>query len=271
MNREARRFELSYLQTRESKNKWQASVGEACRRARLARVEARCEGLPTDLGRLSRHLGVISIREVPLAMKGRLLKEGMGFAVEVNSDLPQYERRFSVAHELAHIIVDGEELRRSSRLESNRLRGMHSSFKERLCDAVASELLVPRDWIKARFGEDEPRLESVLRGAMELQVDIETVAERVVECSPWQCRFLWWTRYRGYFRAVRSVPFLSDESLAFVRPENQRQTLLRQAGRGDVAIGREAILLRDEGPIGRFECIELEDSRIVSLVLLSEH
>lgn len=270
MTRETRWYELSYRATREQKRPWFAMLGEVSRRAAVLRVEADCEATPIDLKGFAAYLGVASIREVPLAMKGRLLRMDDGqLSIEVSCRLSDAERRFTVAHELSHIIAEGEMLRGSpSRSERSRSTpGYSSKVVEKLCDSLATELLLPQEWISRRLANVRPAIAEVTKTAMDSCTSIEAVADRIVELGLWNCRFLWWVKDRGYFRAVRSAPFLADEFLCFVRPENQRKTRLRLVERSaEVVTGDEAVLFRRERSEGRLECVRIGDRRVFSLL-----
>lgn len=269
MNRAARRFELSFFATRERSRSRFARVGELTRRANALRIEADCDSVPIDMARLAKHLGVLSIAEVPLAMKGRLLSDGNSMTLEVNCDLPESESRFTIAHELSHIIVEGDELRNHpSRLTRSKAMAGHSNVvTERLCDAVAWELLLPYEWLKRRLDDGVPRLSSLIEVAKGSACSVEAVADRILDLGLWSCRLIWWTRRRGYFRATRSSPSMEEEFLCFVRPGNQRETLLRQALKSEgIVFGRDTVCFREEANEGQVQCLRLDDGRVLSLI-----
>jgi len=89
---------------------------------------------PTDLEALSPRLNVIEIRAEDIPFSGELRREKGGFVVVCSSSLGGPRKRFTIAHEMAHAIFaasgpgwprTGKEL-------------------ERLCDMMATELLMPR-------------------------------------------------------------------------------------------------------------------------------
>lgn len=206
-------------------------------------------------------------------MKGRLVTERDGFVIEVSSELPAFQRRFTVAHELAHVIVEGAELRKHSRLERGKQLQAHSNrITEQLCDAVATELLLPYDWVKSKAMVEVPQIDLVLEMTRQSETSVEAVADRIIELGVWNCRFFWWTNRRGYFRAVRSTPFLDDIFLTFVGPGNQRKTLLRRATEeGQVVMGNDVIRFRDEAITGLFQCVKVSNNQIFSLLETGLH
>lgn len=89
---------------------------------------------PTDLEGLGRALQVIRFEEEPLPISGELRREPDGLVVVYSSFLSPARRRFTIAHEIAHAIFEstGPKCPRSGK------------ELERLCDMLATELLMPR-------------------------------------------------------------------------------------------------------------------------------
>lgn len=90
---------------------------------------------PTDLDALGARLKVTGIIREDLPFSGELRRNSKGFEIACSSHLSASRQRFTVAHELAHVIFEttgpncptrGKEL-------------------ERLCDMLASEILMPQD------------------------------------------------------------------------------------------------------------------------------
>jgi hypothetical protein len=89
---------------------------------------------PTDLEVLGSALGVLRFVAEPLPFSGELRRESGGFVVAYSSFLSPARRRFTIAHEIAHAIFEstGPNCPRTGR------------ELERLCDMLATELLMPR-------------------------------------------------------------------------------------------------------------------------------
>jgi hypothetical protein len=88
---------------------------------------------PTDLDALGQKLDVREIRYESFPGSGELYKDRKGYRIVCSSDQPQARQRFTVAHELAHVILD--------RTGRNAPRAGESV--ERLCDTLATECLMP--------------------------------------------------------------------------------------------------------------------------------
>ena len=88
---------------------------------------------PTDLVEVGRKMGVREISYERFPGSGELHKEIGGYRIVCSLDQPPSRRRFTVAHELAHVILE--------RTGRNAPRAGDSV--ERVCDMLAAECLMP--------------------------------------------------------------------------------------------------------------------------------
>jgi hypothetical protein len=88
---------------------------------------------PTDLATLGRKIDVHEIGYESFPGSGELHRLKSGYRIVCSTDQPRSRQRFTVAHELAHVIL--------ARTGKNAPRGGHST--ERLCDMLATECLMP--------------------------------------------------------------------------------------------------------------------------------
>lgn len=107
---------------------------------------------PTNLETLAERLGVAEISGEDLPVSGELRRDGKKLKVVYSNYLSHTRKQFTIAHELSHVIFestgarpprDGEEL-------------------ERLCDMLASEILMPQD-IFVSFANGEPSVSHLLK------------------------------------------------------------------------------------------------------------
>ena len=94
---------------------------------------------PFPFDGLLERFGITAVRERPLDRDARLVRQSGKLVIEVNSLYPQARQRFSIAHELGHLIVD-----RCSATPDEHW-GKNDPTIETLCDRLASEILSP-DW-----------------------------------------------------------------------------------------------------------------------------
>jgi Zn-dependent peptidase ImmA (M78 family) len=153
---------------------------------------------------LAERFGVSEVRERPLDRDARLIRESGRLFIEVNNLFPKLRRRFSIAHEIGHLIID----RCSPRGQSH--WGHEDPMIESLCDRLAGRLLAP-DWALQEHFEREGRLDGwqgpfecsfILETAAKFGVSVDIIASRVFEeCAAEHCGH----HERGTYTASASV------------------------------------------------------------------
>jgi hypothetical protein len=135
---------------------------------------------PFDLQPLQRHYNVGEVRERLLDRDAQLLAVDGAYTIEVNSAVSGARRRMSLAHEFGHLIVNevagGDSFANHSNPEI-----------ERLCNAVAGELICPEAAIVRHFSRQqslstwsEPiRCQTVIDAALTFGVSVDLMARRV--------------------------------------------------------------------------------------------
>ncbi len=184
---------------------------------------------PVDLARVGKVQGITAVRSSKLRSSLGLLHETRdGLRVTVNSREPA-KSRFTLAHEIAHTfflhsphssVVLGA---RKPRIAANKL--------ERLCDAIAAEILMPYEMFLDSLDGREMGLDELLRLAGRFDASLQSVALRAGELSEQPFQALCWSKAdaghlkvtlasgRTYLAKNGDAAFrpLSDESSAAVR------------------------------------------------------
>ena len=89
---------------------------------------------PTDLDALCQRLGVVEVRPEDIPFSGELRPTASGFVIVYGRHLAKGRRRFTIAHETGHAL-----------LESSGPRCPRSGKElERICDMWATEVLMPK-------------------------------------------------------------------------------------------------------------------------------
>jgi hypothetical protein len=90
---------------------------------------------PTDLDSIGTKLGITGFESADLAGSGELRKDGDGLRVFYSNYLSVERRRFTIAHEMGHAVLErtGTHVPR------------YGKELERLCDMFAVELLMPKE------------------------------------------------------------------------------------------------------------------------------
>jgi hypothetical protein len=156
---------------------------------RLARSVAELAGpVPVDLHSLATSLGVTEIVPASMTEDGRTTWDEGRPRIELRADRPQTRRRFTLAHEIGHILLAQDQS------VARRTHGLANDDVERLCERIAASILMPRDWVY-RFTERERYNLSVLRlMAHKADVSLAAAAVRLAEVSGGTCVLLRWKR-----------------------------------------------------------------------------
>ncbi len=142
-----------------------------------------------SLDALARKLGVSRIIEQKLPFEGGLLQLPDGeLVIKLNSESSFVRKRFTLAHEIAHLLLNTVPARRST--------GRTDEALERTCDLIAAELLMPTaeacDFVR---GLGLPSPEKLRAIASKYTVSMQTAAIRAREdFRLWKCSVGMWER-----------------------------------------------------------------------------
>ena len=168
--------------------------------ARLARTAK-----PGHLQLLGEDLGVRHIMTRPMTgaqehhpgIDAMLVPLPEGYSVVINEKAIDARRDYSLAHELAHIMLLEVESSTEGLPKATRYRSAASSndkwkAEERLCDEIAAELIMPEEMFTAevrRFGQS---LEHLPRFAKSFGTSLTATAIRYWELLPEPCQLIRW-------------------------------------------------------------------------------
>lgn len=157
---------------------------------------------PIDVVDLARRLGVTDIRPAPLVEDGRLDVEADSVRILLRGDLSPTRRRFTIAHEIAHLVIGNSDMRVARRAASPR------DLTERLCDEIAASILLPYPWVASRYGSRPVSLSTVREMAQVGEVSMGAAVVRMKEVLGWHYSLLRWRRdeTRWRFVAGTAVP-----------------------------------------------------------------
>ena len=99
---------------------------------------------PVPVRELCRLVGVDDVTTMPMHVEGFLVNTPSGLAIRVNVDRSVTRQRFTVAHELGHILLSDYE----DKPIGEKCRSQHfSGEEESLVDMIAAEILLPSEEI----------------------------------------------------------------------------------------------------------------------------
>ena len=140
--------------------------------------------VPVDLIKLAHHLGVSAVSEAPMVEDGRTTWSDGIPLIELRSDRSRGRKRFTLAHEIAHILIEARQT-----VAHRKFRFTHDDV-ETLCDQVAAAILMPRDWISRYANRDVFNLSLIRLVAHKSQVSHAAAAVRIAETSGRTCMLL---------------------------------------------------------------------------------
>lgn len=155
--------------------------------------------------------------------------------ITVNSLEPPQRQRFTICHEIAHIVLGLP----SHHEEVPSWSFVKRDINETFCDMFAAELLMPHTQWREKLQDDEPSLEVIERMAAEFDVSFPAAASRLATLSEWPCA--WVTMDRGVVRhAARSTALRQARAWIAPRtpiPPGSVAHRLRESGVNGVEIG----------------------------------
>ena len=121
-----------------------------------------------------------------------------GYSVVINENAPHTRQRYSLAHELGHIMLLTAESSTLSPTAPTRFRSSASATKnmkaeERLCDAIAAELLMPETMFSSAIEDSRRSLKQLPRLAGQFGTSLTATAIRYWELLPEPCYLIKWS------------------------------------------------------------------------------
>ena len=168
----------------------------------------------TEIRALATDLGVDRVELLDIDGDALLVDRGSGrFTLFVNQDQPKVRHRFSMAHELGHLLL-APKLGHQSIHRRRFSPGQDPQGKriEWLCNAMASSILMPRERVASIIKNSGQSAAAVQVMAEKFWVSFEAAARRFVNVNEGPCALLFWKATGGgQLRTVEG--FASNRSL----------------------------------------------------------
>jgi IrrE N-terminal-like domain len=164
-----------------------SAVGEPDHRRAVALLLSRYRRAGDSLDSVARNLGVGRVVEEPLPFEGGTFELPDGSTIiKISSHDCRRRRRFTLAHELGHLVM--------ATLYKQRMCCRRSPALESACDSIAAELLMPFEeaaLLVRRLGTSSP--ENLRTIAREFDVSWQAAAVRVhYDLRLWKCSVGMW-------------------------------------------------------------------------------
>lgn len=153
---------------------------------------------PIDVELLAERMGVGAILRRRMVEDGRLEHQPHAMTrILVNETASATRQRFTIAHELAHLLLAAPD----APVTARRSRPRYGD-EERFCDDFAGALLLPADWLRAAAGGQPPGLGLVRRLAKACSCSLAAVVLRCNQLLGWSYALLQWRMTHGDWRLV---------------------------------------------------------------------
>lgn len=138
--------------------------------------------MPVDVSRLAYGLGVERIHQGSLPCDAILRPVGeTRYEILVNSRVSEERLRFTIAHEIGHMLVHHAIPETRSIAKRSVLMPHGHVQEERLCDEIAARLLMPQDEVRQAMSGGRLEPEAIYRLATRAKVSITAATLRIKE------------------------------------------------------------------------------------------
>jgi len=143
---------------------------------------------PVDVEAIANELAQVTTKRFPIDIDGLCLdigRAGMRPKIWVNQNLRPQRRRFTLAHEIGHIIIPWHSGSIVDDLEASDGRGRSDYYlMEGEANRFAAELLMPTDWVQ-RICAEVDHMNGAMRTIVEVaDVSLSAAALRVMSLGP---------------------------------------------------------------------------------------
>ena len=187
-----------------------------------------------SLDALARRLGVTRVVEQRLPFEGGLFQLPDGeMVIKLNSESSFVRKRFTLAHEIAHLLLNTVPAHRTANQADRDL--------ERTCDLIAAELLIPTEEATGFIrGLGTPSPESLKAIASRYTVSLQTAAIRVHDgLKLWKCGIGMWS----ISPKMKTLWFVGPKRWDNAQPDI---SLLEQAASSDTSFRTKDLWRRGE-------------------------
>lgn len=146
-----------------------------------------------DVFEVARRLGVDAIEIVAIPEDGRLELRNGRARIVLAAGAPPTRRRFTLAHELAHLLLDDTGVA----LAVGRVVP-HVLDVERFCNTFAAELLMPSGWVRHKFGKAPEAFETLDSLTRQAYVSRTAAFVQLARHASWSPALLFFDRERSW-------------------------------------------------------------------------
>ncbi|RKX42029.1 MAG: hypothetical protein DRP27_09970 [Thermotogae bacterium] len=166
------------------------SSSNARRLANEIRERHNVDQYPVPIESIAQKEGVI-VKPTLILSDGVLVREKRNYIIKVNKTIHPYRQRFTIAHELGHVLLERLYQKFANIHECSTGIFATKNKEERFCDSFASYLTIP-DKAIIEFSEwNRISIRELVKKAHQVKVSLTPLVWRVLEHAPYESGFLW--------------------------------------------------------------------------------
>jgi hypothetical protein len=218
---------------------WVTDPVEALALRVLAETEVPFE-LPVPVERVAHALGVWEITPREMSQDGFIEARTNRIVIAVRAGVPDTRRRFTIAHEIGHLVLANPQFEAASLL-----RERHWGGEEQFCDAFAAALLLPASFLDG-YSARPQTLFNLNDCAESAGVSARVAMIRLAQLAGWRKVLLRFSRHGGgwQFQSVDGLPSRHRAGLGMTKTTGE---LLDDVRRSRSGYRRAALTIKMAG------------------------
>jgi hypothetical protein len=167
---------------------------------------------PIAVFEIASRIGAKTVDNESLVEDGRVEDGHRTTRILLKTDTSDERRRFTLAHELGHLVLGNPEVLDLAR----ETLGVESLDVERMCNYFAAELLMPRRWLRDQYQDRQERLAVIDELAGRAEVSLSAAANRLRSALGWRSTLLYFQRRRDWEPVVISAGAIMRKRVTLV-------------------------------------------------------
>jgi hypothetical protein len=150
-----------------------------------------------DIFEAARRAAVDTIEFAPILSDGRIENTPGYTRVTLKSRASRERQRFTLAHELGHVLLDDPSV-------AVQVRRLHPDLDdvERLCEVFAAEVLMPREWVRTVFQPLPQGFNTLGMLARRAGVSMSAALVQLVKHARWPTTLLYFSKAKNWELSV---------------------------------------------------------------------
>jgi Zn-dependent peptidase ImmA (M78 family) len=144
---------------------------------------------PVDIEKIIKNEG-IRLEYTKIMSDGLIKYDKKGPIIKINQELSYNRKRYTIAHEFGHIVLDKLLKNDNGAFDTTKMRKKVEDF----CSSFASSLMIPDDAIKEFRDWKNISISNLQKKSDELKISFTPLVRMVLEQAPFDSGFIWFNK-----------------------------------------------------------------------------